>query len=253
MSATLSGRHALVSGGSRGIGRAVAEMLTGAGASVTILGRDESALKKAAADGVAARYVVADVTDGAQCRAALAAAEAARSPVDILVANAGGAESAPFAKTDDQLFRRMIDLNLMSIVHTARCVLGGMIDRGFGRVVAVASLAGLKGYAYVSAYCAAKHAAVGLVRSLAIECAGTGVTVNAVCPAYTDTDLVRESVDRIAARSGRSREAALAAMLKADTQERLVLPREVAGAVLKLCNPAPDAVTGAAVPVYGQK
>jgi NAD(P)-dependent dehydrogenase (short-subunit alcohol dehydrogenase family) len=251
MPATLSGRHALVSGGSRGIGRAIAEALTGAGASVTILGRDETALKKATADRAAAHFVVADVTDGVQCRAAIAAAEA-RAPVDILIANAGGAESAPFAKTDDQAFRRMIDLNLMSIVHTARGVLGGMIDRGFGRVVAVASLAGLKGYAYVSAYCAAKHAAVGLVRSLAIECAGTGVTVNAVCPAYTDTDLVRESVDRIAARSGRSREAALAAMLKADAQERLVLPDEVAGAVLKLCNPGADAVSGVAVSVYGK-
>jgi 3-hydroxybutyrate dehydrogenase len=253
MPAILSGRHALVSGGSRGIGRAIAETLTAAGASVTILGRDEAALRKATGDGAASHYVVGDVTDGVQCRAALAAAEEARGPLDILIANAGGAESAPFARTDDQLFRRMIDLNLMSVVHTVRGALGGMIDRGFGRIVAVASLAGLKGYAYVSAYCAAKHAAVGLVRSLALECAGTGVTINAVCPGYTDTDLVRESVERIAARSGRSREAALAAMLKADAQERLVSPGEVADAVLELCDPAADAVTGAAVPVYGMK
>jgi NAD(P)-dependent dehydrogenase (short-subunit alcohol dehydrogenase family) len=167
--ANLSGRHALVSGGSRGIGRAVASALTGAGAKVTILGRSEDALRSAVDAGAAAEYVVADVTVGAQCRAAIAAAEKKQGPVEILIANAGGVESAPFSKTDEQLFRRMLDLNFMSVVHTARAVIDGMVARGFGRIVAVASIAGLNGYAYVSAYCAAKHAAVGLVRALAVE------------------------------------------------------------------------------------
>ena len=249
MQAMLAGRHAMVTGGSRGIGRAVAEALTGAGAAVSILGRDRAALDAALATKAAARSFSADVTIEAQCRAAIAAAEAEAGPIDIMIANAGGAESAPFAKSDDQLFRRMIDLNLMGAVHVTRPVIGGMAARGFGRVVVIASLAGLKGYAYVAAYCAAKHAAVGLVRALAAEYDGTGVTVNAVCPGYTDTDLVRNSLDRIAGKAGRSREAALAAMLAPDAQQELIAPEEVAAAALKLCTPDASGVTGEAVAV----
>jgi 3-hydroxybutyrate dehydrogenase len=252
MQAHLAGRHALVSGGSRGIGRAVAQALTEAGATVTVLGRSEDALRAALAAGAAAHFVTADVTDGAACRAAMAEAEKRQGPVDILIANAGGVESAPFARTDEQVFRRMLDLNLMSVVHTAQAVIDGMVARGFGRIVAVASLAGLKGYAYVSAYCAAKHAAVGLVRALAVECAGTGVTVNAVCPGYTDTDLVRESIDRIVKKTGRDRDTALAAILAPDAQERLLTPAEVAAEVLRFCLPEAAAVTGEAVPLYGR-
>jgi NAD(P)-dependent dehydrogenase (short-subunit alcohol dehydrogenase family) len=125
------------------------------------------------------------------------------------------------------------------------------VERGFGRIVAVASTAGLKGYGYVSAYCAAKHAVVGLVRSLAIETATTGVTVNAVCPGYTDTDLVRAGVTRIAAKTGRSEDETLAGMLKANPLERLIKPEEVASAVTFLCSPAASAITGAALPIAG--
>lgn len=247
----LKGRHALVTGGGRGIGRAIAAALTEAGAAATVLGRDESALAEAARAGHAAGYVVADVTDARAVADGLTRAAAVRGPIDILIANAGAAESAPFGKADPDQFRRMFELNVMGVVHCARAVLGDMVGRGFGRIVAVASTAGLKGYAYVSAYCAAKHAVVGLVRSLAIETATTGVTVNAVCPGYTDTDLVRAGVTRIAAKTGRSEDETLAGMLKANPLERLIKPEEVAAAVTFLCSPAASAITGAALPIAG--
>jgi NAD(P)-dependent dehydrogenase (short-subunit alcohol dehydrogenase family) len=247
----LKGRHALVTGGGRGIGRAIAAALTEAGAVTTVLGRDEAVLAEAARAGDAAGYVVADVTDARAVTDALTRAAAARGPIDILIANAGGAESAPFAKIDADQFRRMFELNVMGVVHCARAVLTEMVGRGYGRIVAVASTAGLKGYAYVSAYCAAKHAVVGLVRSLALETATTGVTVNAVCPGYTDTDLVRAGVTRIAAKTGRPESETLAGMLKANPLERLIKPEEVAATVTFLCSPAASAITGAALPIAG--
>jgi 3-hydroxybutyrate dehydrogenase len=243
---TLRNRHALVTGGSRGIGLAIGRRLREAGASVTIIGRDSAALDRAVRDGVADRGVVADVTDPA---AVLSACR--RSAIDLLIANAGAAESAPFGKSDPQLFRRMLDVNLMGVVHAAQAALGGMVQRGFGRIVAIASTAGIKGYPYVHAYCAAKHAVIGLVRSLAAETAATGVTVNAVCPGFTETDLVEESLARIVARTGRSRAEALAELVKHNPQGRLVEPGEVADAVLWLCGDAARSVTGQAIVVAG--
>ena len=247
----LQGRHALVTGGGRGIGRAIAAALTQAGAKVTVVGRGEAALKDAVAQGDATDYALADVTDEKALGAGLAKAAQMYGTIDILVANAGGADSAPFTKTSPDQFRRMFELNVMGTVNATRAVLDGMVARRSGRVVAIASTAGLKGYAYVSAYCAAKHAVVGLVRSLAAETMKTGVTVNAVCPGYTDTDLVRDSLARIAARTGRSREDALADMLKAGAQQRLVQPQEIADAVLRLCSPEGATVTGTTVVVAG--
>ena len=248
--ASLEGRHALVTGGGRGIGRAVATALSQTGADVTVMGRDRAALDEAVAAGHARRALVADVTDAAGFEQALAAL-AAEHPVDILVANAGAAASAPLSRSDDALFGRMIEVNLMGVVRAVRTLSGGMAERGFGRIVAVASTAGLKGYAYVSAYAAAKHAVVGFVRSAALELARTGVTVNAVCPGFTDTDLVGESLDRIVARTGRSRDEALSELAKHNPQGRLVDPDEVADAVLWLCGPRAGAVTGQAIAVAG--
>jgi 3-hydroxybutyrate dehydrogenase len=248
---TLEGRHAVVTGGGRGIGRAVAASLCAAGAAVTIVGRNEAALAETVDDADASGYVVADVTDAGALGGAFRRPAAERGPIDILVANAGGAESAPFTKSDPELFRRMFELNVMGVVHAIRAVLEEMTARRSGRIVAVASTAGLKGYAYVSAYCAAKHAVVGLVRSLAAETAASGVTINAVCPGYTDTDLVRDSVARLEKRTGRSRQEILAEMLRHNPQGRLIRPDEVAAAVLFLCGPDAGAITGTTMMVAG--
>lgn len=242
--------HAVVTGGGRGIGRAIAANLSRAGATVTVLGRNRSSLDEAVASGDAHAAVVADVSDRAAVEVAMAQV-AARQPIDILVANAGAAESAPFATSDAALFQRMFDVNVMGVVHATQAVLPAMKARGCGRIVAVASTAGLKGYAYVSAYVAAKHAVVGLVRSLALEVATSGITVNAVCPGFTDTDLVAASIDTIMRKTGRSREQAVAELAKHNPQGRLVTPDEVADTVLWLCGDGASAITGQAIAVAG--
>jgi len=251
MAGGLDGRHALVTGGGRGIGRAVATAMSAAGVRVTLLGRDRAALDRALAEGVGAGAVTADVTDGEAVTAALAQAQDQRGPIDLLIANAGAAVSAPLARSDDAVFRRMLDVNLMGVVHPSRLLAGPMAGRGFGRIVAVASTAGLKGYPYVSAYCAAKHAVIGFVRALALEIATTGVTVNAVCPGFTDTDLVAKSLDTIIAKTGRSRDEALAELVRHNPQRRLIEPREVAETVLWLCQDGARSVTGQAIAVAG--
>ena len=248
--ATLTGRHALVTGGGRGIGRATAAQLVRAGATVTVIGRQSGTLDETVAAGEAHFAETADVADAAAISEAIAKT-AIRQPIDILIANAGTAESAPFVKSDGALFRRMMDVNFMGTVHAIKAALSGMTDRPYGRIVAVASTAGLKGYPYVSAYGAAKHAVVGLVRSLALELAHTCVTVNAVCPGFTDTDLVASSIDYIMNRTGRSREQALAELCRHNPQGRLVSPAEVADTVLWLCGEGSSAITGQAIAVAG--
>ena len=242
--------HAVVTGAGRGIGREIASTLTRAGAVVTALGRQGAALDEVVAEGAARFSVIADVTVQAAVDAAMREA-AARRPIDILIANAGAAESAPFARSDAALFKRMMDVNFLGAVHSIQAALPSMRERPFGRIVVIASTAGLKGYAYVSAYAAAKHAAIGLVRSLALELATTRITVNAVCPGFTDTDLVAGSIDTIMKKTGRNRSDAISELTRHNPQGRLITPAEVADTVLWLCGEGAGAITGQAIAVAG--
>jgi 3-hydroxybutyrate dehydrogenase len=242
--------HAVVTGGARGIGREIASRLTQTDHIVTVLGRDSAALDEAVAKGAARFALVADVTDQAAVKAAISQA-AARQPIDILIANAGTAASAPFARSDAALFARMMDVNFMGVVHSIQAALPSMRERPSGRIVAISSTAGLKGYPYVSAYAAAKHAVIGLVRSLALELAATRVTVNAVCPGFTDTDLVAGSIDNIMKKTGRDHAQAVAELTRHNPQGRLVSPSEVADTVLWLCGEGASAITGQAIAVAG--
>jgi NAD(P)-dependent dehydrogenase (short-subunit alcohol dehydrogenase family) len=245
---TLKGKHAVVTGASRGIGLAIARGLLAQGARVTLMARDAAALEAAAAgfgDGVAWQTV--DVTDPASVDAAFARAGAA----DILVNNAGQAASSTFARTDAAMWQRMLDVNLTGAYHCSQAALPGMLDAGWGRIVNVASTAGLTGYRYVAAYCAAKHGLVGLTRALALELASKGITVNAVCPGYTDTDIVQDAVANIVRKTGRSAEQARAELAAGNPQGRLVQPEEVAHAVAMLCMPLASAMNGQAIAVAG--
>jgi 3-hydroxybutyrate dehydrogenase len=242
--AALAGRHALVTGGGRGIGRAIAATLTQAGAAVTVTGRGEKALAETVGQGDAAGFMVADVTDVKAVDNGIKQAVAARGPVDLLIANAGTAIAVPFAKATAAQFRDMFDLHVLGMLHPVQAVLAGMVERGFGRIVAIASIVGLRASPNVSPYTTAKHAMVGLVRSVALETAGSGVTVNAVCPGYVDTELIRGPLERLVER-GTSQEDALARFTSRVPVGRLVRPEEVAEAVLYFCSPAAAATTGA--------
>ncbi len=233
----LAGRHAVVTGGGRGIGAAIASALAAAGAKLTLMGRNLDPLQEKAATLPAAQAIACDVTDEAAVAAAGAGAPEAFGGVAILVNNAGGAASAPLARTSLELLHQMLEVNLVSTFLCSRAVLPDMLADGFGRVVNVASVAGLKGAPYITAYAAAKHAVDGLPRALAMETASQGLTVNAVCPGYTDTDLVRRTIANIALKTGRSAAEAEAALVGSNPQGRLVRPDEVASTVLWLCAP----------------
>lgn len=252
----LSGEHAVVTGGSRGIGAAIAAALKERGANVTIMGRGKEALDAQAAalagtggGKVSAR--VCDVSDEAAIDAAFAGLDAGLGAPTILINNAGIALSAPFAKTDSALWTRIMDTDLTGAFLCIRKVLPAMLEAGHGRIINIASTAGLKGYAYVAAYCAAKHGLIGLSRALALETAKSGVTVNSICPGYADTDIVRAAIDNIVAKTGRSEEEALAGLTSHNPQGRLIAPEEVAAAVLWLCGPQARSVTGQSIVVAG--
>lgn len=253
---SLAGKHAAITGGGRGIGAAIAEALAEQGAKLSLLGRNVQVLEATASRlredfGVDVCCAGADVGDEAQVRQAFADIKARQGAVDILVNNAGIALSSPFLKSDAAFWKKIFDVDLMGAVYAAQAVLPDMQKANWGRIVNIASTAGLTGMAYITAYCAAKHGMVGFTRSLAIELAKTGITVNAVCPGYTDTDIVANSLDTITAKTGRSRDEALANLLSHNPQGRLVQPFEVGGTLAWLCSDAANSVTGQSIVLAG--
>lgn len=253
---SFSGRHVVVTGGSRGIGAAIAREFAARGASLTLIGRDAARLH-AVADALGstsgARHATftADLTHEVEAERALNEARAALGEVFALINNVGAAESAAFVDTGAEVWRRMLDVNLMTAVYCTRAALPAMTARREGRIVNVASLAGLTGFRFVSAYTASKHALVGFTRALALETARDGVTVNAVCPGYTDTEMLAESVQLASQRTGKTPAEIRAIYAAANPQRRLVLPAEVARTVAWLCEAGQASLTGQAIAADG--
>ena len=269
----LVGQHAVVTGGGTGIGAAIAEALAAEGARLTLIGRRQEVLdhqiqqlrsSRAKSRGVVPAPLdfarderswigsaVANVTDRAQVDAAFSQARDAHGPISILVNNAGAAASAPFAEVSAEDWRGTFAVNADALLHTCQAALPDLLAAEHGRIVTIASTAGLKGYSYTAPYVAAKHAAIGLTRALAAEFAKTRLTVNAVCPGFTETEIVADAIKNIRQRTGRSEDEARIELARFNPQRRLVDPAEVASAVVWLCLPESRSITGQAIAVAG--
>ncbi len=248
---SLRGKHAVVTGAGRGIGACIAARLAAAGCRVTLMGRNKALLQCSAATLPGALAVQCDVTSEEAVVSAFAIAVDHQGVVDILVNNAGAAKSAPFHKTRKADLQHMLDVNLLGPFLCTQQVIKPMVKQGYGRIINIASTAALKGYAYVSAYAAAKHGVLGLTRCLALEVAEHGVTVNAVCPGYTETDMLRESIENITQQTRRSAEEAREDLARGNPQKRMIQPAEVASVVAWLCEADSASITGQAIAVAG--
>lgn len=246
---TLNGKHALVTGGGTGIGLAIARALAADGATVTITGRRLSVLEEASDNGL--HPIAMDVTDEAQVQGGIARAVAERGPIQICIPNAGIAEGRALHKTDTAFWRRIMATNLDGAFLTIRECLASMHDTDWGRVIAISSIAGLRGLKGASAYTASKHGMIGLIRALSEDYLGKPFTFNAVCPGYVDTDIVTRNVTSISERAGISADDARAIMISANRHKRLIAPEEVARAVLWLCNPGSESVNGQCIEIAG--
>ena len=244
---SLEGRHALVTGGATGIGLAITKSLRSAGARVTIASRNIERVHAVASELDGVTGVQLDVTDAADISAVFEQA----GPVDILVNNAGIALAAPFEKTSLEQWSKIMAVNLTGVFLCTQAVLASMRERNEGRIINIASTAGLKGAPYISAYAASKHGLIGMTQSLALEFATTGITANCVCPGFTDTQMVDDAVTNITTTTGRSGDEALAKLVQYNPQKRLITPEEVADTVLWLCQDLSRSITGQSIVIGG--
>ena len=245
-------RHALVTGSGSGIGEAISRKLHSEGHRVTLLGRRHEPLAALSASlGENSHAVTGDVTDRASIASAFTTAKELFGDIEILVNSAGMAPTAPFHRLDFSDWQRTMDVNVNGVFHCTQIALEAMLRAGWGRIINIASIASMRGFPYVSGYCASKHAVLGLTRAVALEVATQGVTVNAICPGYVDTDIVRAAIAEIVSKTGRTEENAMQHFTQSNPQGRLVEASEVASAVSWLCSDGAASVTGQAIAIDG--